>query len=315
MIDFSHFNNLISVVKYFSNKERLKQTIAESRWADGDVVCPYCGQHHCATRKDGRYRCNNCKSNFSVTVGTIFENSKLPLSTWFIAMYLISSHKKGISSHQLARDLHVSQKTAWFMLMRIRSLYSQDNEPIEGNIELDEAYIGGKEKWKHAGKKTEGTQGRSTKTKAAIFGINQREGKVNVRVVEDTKGNTLSLIIRQFVKEGSRIFTDEYIGYNSLNASEYSHSVVFHNAGEFVVGDAHTNGMEGFWGHFKRMISGIYHFCSRKHLQDYVNEQVFRWNTRKDSEAKRFEDMFDHAIKVVRQNDFKLIRRYHKKAA
>ena len=200
------------------------------------------------------------------------------------------------------------------MLMRIRSLYSQDNEPLEGDIELDEAYIGGKEKWKHADKKTEGTQGRSTKTKAAIFGINQREGKVNVRVVEDTKGDTLSPIIRQFVKEGSRIFTDEYIGYNSLNDSEYSHSVVFHNAGEFVVGEAHTNGMEGFWGHFKRMIEGIYHFCSRKHLQDYVNEQVFRWNTRKDSEAKRFEDMFAHAIKVVRQEEFKLIRRYHKKA-
>ena len=122
MIDFSQFDNIISVITYFSSNEVCKQTIAEERWADGDVICPHCGQHHCVKRTDGRYRCNTCKHNFSVLVGTIFENTKISLTKWFTAMYLISSHKKGVSSHQLARDIKVSQKTAWYMLMKVRSL-------------------------------------------------------------------------------------------------------------------------------------------------------------------------------------------------
>lgn len=144
MIDFSNFDNLLSLTDYFNDNEKCKDAIAESRWADGDVVCPYCGEHHCKKSKNGRFHCKKCNHNFSCTVGTIFENTKLPLRKWFMAMYLISSHKKGISSHQLSRDIEVTQKTAWYMLQKIRLLFPQTDEtPMNGTVECDEIYIGG----------------------------------------------------------------------------------------------------------------------------------------------------------------------------
>ena len=150
MIDFSQFNNIIALTLYFNSEEKCKQAIIESRWSDGDVVCPYCGEHHCVVRKDGRFRCKSCGKNFSCLVGTIFENTKLPLIKWFVAMYLISSHKKGISSYQLSRDINITQSTAWYMLQKIRLLFPQsDEEAFEGTVECDEVYLGGKEKWKH----------------------------------------------------------------------------------------------------------------------------------------------------------------------
>ena len=158
MIDFSQFDSLISMTMYFNNEDTCKQAIIETRWGVGeaqDVVCPYCGEHHCVTRKDGRFRCNHCKRNFSCKVGTIFEDSNLSLVKWFIAMYLISSHKKGISSCQLARDIKVTQTTAWHMLHKVRALLAQDDaESFSGEVECDEVYIGGREKWKHQSMRT-----------------------------------------------------------------------------------------------------------------------------------------------------------------
>lgn len=161
-IDFTQFDSLFSVMEYFTTDQICKQTIAQSRWSDGDVVCPYCGGHHCHLCKDNRYLCKHCNHKFNVTVGTIFENTKISLRKWFIAMYLISSHKKGIASHQLARDIKVTQKTAWFILQKVRTLYGQTVNELSGEVECDEAYIGGREKNKHESKRTEGTQGRST---------------------------------------------------------------------------------------------------------------------------------------------------------
>jgi len=139
MVNFSKFNNIISLAAYFHSDKVCKQAIIESRLADGDIVCPYCGEHHCATRKDGRFRCKHCGKNFSCLVGTIFENTKLPLIKWFVAMYLISSHKKGISSHQLSRDIQVTQATAWYMLQKVRLLYPQnDSEAFEGTVEIED---------------------------------------------------------------------------------------------------------------------------------------------------------------------------------
>ena len=215
MIDFSQFDNLISLMIYFSSNDVCKKAIIESRWPDGDVVCPYCGEHHCTERKDGRFRCKHCGKNFSCLVGTIFENTNLSLIKWFEAMYLISSHKKGISSHQLSRDIKVTQSTAWYMLQKIRLLYPQtDEDTFSGVVECDEVYIGGKEKWKHKSMKTPHTQGRSTVTKTPVFGMMERgvfinaDGEeenmtyVHAFVVTNTNKGTLEPIIEQFIDKG-----------------------------------------------------------------------------------------------------------------
>ncbi len=303
MLNFDKFDNLISIVTTFKDNTVCKKFLAERRWGE-DVVCPFCGRHHCYTRSDGNYRCPECGKNFSVLVGTIFENTKIALVKWFSAMYLVSSHKKGISSYQLSRDINVTQTTAWYMLQKIRTLYAQEDLEMTSDVKCDEAYIGGRESNKHESRKVEGTQGRSLKTKTPVFGMVERGGKLVAQKVSDARGDTLSLIIRRYVRPGSRIYTDEYIGYKSLHNSEYRHSFVRHNEGEYYFGDAHTNTIEGFWGHLKRMILGIYHFVSAKHLQRYVNEAVFRYNTRKQSEGERFEDMFGRSLSAVRYRGY-----------
>lgn len=250
MIDFSKFDNIISLTSYFSSKKRCEQAIIDSRWADGDVVCPYCGRHHCKTSRNGRFHCTGCNKNFSCLVGTIFENTKLPLLKWFLAMYLISSHKKGISSYQLSRDIHVTQSTAWYMLQKIRSLYAQDDaDAFEGTVECDEVYIGGKEKWKHKSMRTPHTQGRSTKTKTPVFGMMERSTFENEKgedeaityvhafVVGKTDKATLQPVIQQFVADGSRVITDELNAYSGLAELGYTHAVVKHGAEEYANGD------------------------------------------------------------------------------
>lgn len=314
MIDFTQFNNLVSLLTYFNSNNVCKKAIIESRWADGDVVCPYCGEHHCVSRTDGRFRCKKCRRNFSCLVGTLFENTNLPLIKWFVAMYLISSHKKGISSYQLAKDIHVTQSTAWYMLQKIRLLYPQtDERPFEGTVECDEVYIGGKEKWKHKSMHTSHTQGRSTKTKTPIFGMMERSSFVNqfgevepityvhAFVVENTTKPTLQPIIEQFVEGGSTVITDELNAYNGLEAKGYSHYIVNHGSNQFAYGEIFTNSIEGFWSHFRRMISGCYHDVSDEHLQSYINEAVYRWNTRRLSESERFTQMFEKSIGIVRR--------------
>ena len=314
MIDFKKFNSIISLTSYFTSNKKCEQAIMESRWSDGDVVCPYCGKHHCKMSKNGRFHCTGCNKNFSCLVGTIFENTKLPLIKWFVAMYLISSHKKGISSHQLSRDIEVTQSTAWYMLQKIRMLYPQsDSEAFEGTVECDEVYIGGREKWKHKSMRTPHTQGRSTKTKTPVFGMMERSTYVNDKgeeepityvhafIVENTNRTTLQPIIQQFIEDGSRVITDELSAYNGLSALGYTHAVVNHGAEEYADGDVFTNSIEGFWSHFRRMITGCYHDVSDEHLQSYIDEAVYRWNTRKASQSERFEDMFDKSIGLVRK--------------
>lgn len=299
MIDFSKFDSLFQFVNYFNSEERCKKAIAEARWDEGDAVCPYCGCTHTYDCESGRYACSKCGKRFSVTVGTIFENTKLPLQKWFLAMYLVSSHKKGVSSHQLARDIQVTQKTAWFMLQKVRSLFAQnDSEALEGDVEMDEMYLGGREANKHESKRTEGTQGRSTKTKSAIFGMVERDGNVVAMKVEDSKGATLMPIVGQFVKEGSHILTDEGAMYVKLTSMGFTHDIVNHKAKEYVrAKDIHTNSIEGFWAHFKRVIFSTYHMVSKDYLQRYIDEQVYRWNTRDEKPSERFSMMFEEACK------------------
>ncbi|MDY4705276.1 MAG: IS1595 family transposase [Prevotella sp.] len=305
------------MTSYFTSGDKCKQAIIESRWGVGkeqDIVCPYCGKHHCKMSKNGRFHCTGCNKNFSCLVGTIFENTKLPLIKWFLAMYFISSHKKGISSYQLARNIEVTQNTAWYMLQKVRLLYPQsDADAFDGTVECDEVYIGGKEKWKHKSMRTPRTQGRSTKTKTPVFGMMERstfeneKGElenvtyVHALVVENTNRATLQPIIQQFVVDGSRVITDELSAYNGLAELGYTHAVVAHGAEEYANGDVFTNSIEGFWSHFRRMIVGCYHDVSDEYLQHYIDEAVYRWNTRKMSESARFTHMFDKSIGLVRK--------------
>lgn len=304
-INFAKFDSLIQIADYFSSEEICKQAIAQERWGDGEAVCPYCGSTHTHICKDGRYICKNCQNKFSVTVGTIFENTKISLRKWFMAMYLISSHKKGVSSCQLARDIKVTQKTAWFMLHKVRGLYGQSDETVlNGTVEMDEMYLGGRETNKHESKKTEGTQGRSTKTKTPIFGMIERDGKVVAMKVEDTKGATLLPIVEQFVEEGATTYTDELSSYNGLSKKGYNHLFVSHKQREYVrANDIHTNGIEGFWAHFKRVVFGTYHCVSKDYVQRYIDEQTYRWNTREKKASVRFHDMFTKAVKHFDYSD------------
>ena len=304
-INFAQFNSLIALADYFNTEDKCKAAIAQERWGEGDVVCPYCGGKHCYMTAEGRYICKDCHKHFSVTVGTIFENTKISLRKWFMAMYLISSHKKGVSSCQLARDIKVTQKTAWFILHKVRGLYGQnDSTSLNGEVEMDEMYLGGRESNKHESKHTEGTQGRSTKTKTPIFGMLERDGKVVAMKVENTQGKTLMPIVSQFVESGSTTYTDEANIYHSLTKNGYEHLFVNHSQREYVrAKDIHTNGIEGFWAHFKRVVFSTYHCVSKDYVQRYIDEQVYRWNTREEKASYRFHDMFKKAVKSFTYSD------------
>lgn len=306
-LELQHFNSLISLANHFNSDKRCRDFITEQRWGKV-VVCPFCGSVHIYTCSNGdnQFKCGACHKRFSCLVGTIFQNTKLPLQKWFMAMYLISSHKKGVSSHQLARDLDVTQKTAWFILHKVRTLFAQyDNPALEGEIEMDEMYLGGRETNKHECKKTEKTQGRSTKTKTPIFGMVERKGICRALKVDNTQAATLMPIIKQFCADSAHFFTDELNSYSCLDKEGYKHSVIQHGIKEYSKGGITTNSIEGFWGHFKRMVFGTYHFVSKGYLQPYIDEAVYRYNTRKAFESERFSDMFRMSIGVC---DYAMVR-------
>lgn len=299
---FTDFKNLTDLQKFFHSEEVCRQWFEELRWG-GNPVCP-----HCATAskpyklKDGKnYECSdkNCRSRFSVTVGTIFENTKLPLQKWFFAIYILSSHKKGISSLQLSRDLGITQKSAWFVNHRIREmLASEKPEMLEGIVEVDETYIGGKEHFKHQSPsaKAKRLKGRRSmpKTqgsdKTMVLGLLQRDGKVVNHIVKNANGASLIPIINKQVKKGSTMVTDQLTAYKELPNWGYNHESVNHSQHEYVKGNAYTATIDGYWGLLKRGIYGIYHQVSPKHLHRYCDEFAFRYNSREKKEAQRFED-------------------------
>jgi len=291
MIKLEKFTNLVELLQYFKNEQICRNYFEKIRW-NGHITCPYddCGHNKVFKYSNGKvYKCAKCGRQFSVRVGTAFEDSKVSLQKWFAAIYLVTSHKKGISSLQLHKDIGVTQKTAWFMLHRIRHMFNlhQSTEKLSGICEADETYIGGQEKNKHKDKKTFGTQGRSMKTKIAVAGVVERGGELRAKVVEGTSGAILGKFIEENIKEGSRINTDEWLGYKKLHKL-YDHKVVNHKSSEYVNGDVYTNTMESFWAILKRGIKGVYHLMSAKHIQKYIDEFVFRYNTRSFSESYRF---------------------------
>lgn len=256
---------------------------------NGKPKCPHCELSNKPYSIEGgkRYKCDGCYKKFSRTTGTVFENSKLPLSKWFIAIYLCTSRKTGTSSHQLSRDINVTQKTAWFMLHRIREMLKENAPEIIGDvIQVDETAIGGKEKNKHRNKRVPNNQGRSTKTRTPVFGIIY-SGKVYTKVVPDYSITTLQPIIYEHIKKGTTIVTDDWLAYRGLS-KDYTHEIVNHSAKEYVSEKGyHTNSVEGYWSILKNSIRQ-YRFVSRKHLQRYCEESQFRYNTRTITDPERF---------------------------
>jgi len=259
-------------------------------WKDG-VMCPVCGSATVGFLKNQlRWQCSvrHPKRQFSVKVGTIFEDSPLGLDKWLPAMWLILNCKNGISSCEIARALGVTQKTAWFMLHRIRlAQQGKQGGKLSGEVEIDETFIGGKSRNMHKAKRERVISGTGGKDKTVVMGMLERGGNVRALVVENRRKNELQKNVREHVEAGAAIFTDELLSYDGLE-SDYQHAVINH-AVEYVNDNVHTNGMENFWSLLKRGLHGTYISVEPYHLFRYIDEQAFRFNNRKMTDGERFD--------------------------
>lgn len=281
----------------FPNESEARIYLEEKRW-HGRIVCPYCGhaKHVQKRKKEGYFRCLACKEDFTVRTGTIFERSHIPLDKWLYAMYLLVTDRKGISSLELSKVIGITQKSAWFLLHRLREACKDENIKLSGIVEADESFFGGKEKNKHENKKMKA--GRGTVGKTAVLGMRERNGDVKATVIPDTEAETIQTQIRKTITSGTILCTDEHRSY--LGMLEYNHLSVNHNAKEFVNGMAHTNGIESMWALLKRGYYGTFHHFSTKHLQRYVDEFSFRLNEGKCSieSMSRVDALFLKAIGI-----------------
>jgi transposase-like protein len=260
----------------FPDQETARTYLEGRLWPNG-VRCPVCGMGDRITaRKDGYYRCNQCKEDFTVRTGTIFERSHVPLHKWIYAMYLLVTARKGISSMQLAKEIGITQKSAWFVLQRLREACGDDLSVLRGLIEIDEMYVGGREINRHTDKKTPGGQ-RGTAGKVPVLGMRERGGRTKAMPVQDTSRYTLSHTIHNNVEIGSTIHTDEHGGYSKLG-KDFKHETINHGKGEYVRDGVTTNSIESVWAVMKRGLHGVYHHASAKHLHRYVDEFTFRLN-------------------------------------
>jgi transposase-like protein len=260
----------------FPNQETARTYLEERLWPNGPK-CPVCGLGERITpRASGFYRCNQCKEDFTVRTGTIFERSHVPLHKWIYAMYLLVTARKGISSMQLAKEIGVTQKSAWFALHRLREACGSGLEKLRGIIEIDETFIGGIEANKHKNKKLKA--GRGTVGKTAILGMRERGGRTVATQIENTDAGTVQAEIHQHVEIGSTLHTEEAGAYAGIGALFFGHDTVNHSEDEFVRDDVTTNGIESVFAVLKRGLIGVYHHASPKHLSRYVDEFTFRLN-------------------------------------
>ena len=267
--------NLMQLMRDFDTDKECRDVLEDLRWPEG-VACPRCEgkKIYRADHKKARqqFDCASCGYQFSVTVGTIFQDSKLPLPTWFAATYVITESKKGVSSNQLKRMLGVSYKTAWYLSHRIRAAMKEANPlPLTGIIEADETWIGGRKRG----------VGRGVKTQTMVLGAMEREGEVRFTIAKRRNRKTLQTFIGSVVSDDAEaIYTDEWAGYEGIGDGNMRHETVNHSIEEWVRADVHTQGIEGVWSLFKRSIVGSYHQLSTKHLPAYLDEMAFRFNNR-----------------------------------
>lgn len=292
------FNSLPEFIAYFNTPEKCREYLVQKRWG-GTPACVYCG---CivTTKPDKRHRwkCGGCGNRFSVTAGSIFQDTKLPLPKFFAAIYLATFHSKGISSVQLGKDLAITQKSAWHVLHRIRELVKQTKPAaLKGTVQMDTTWIGGKETNKHRDRKVYPPTPKGIK--AEVFGMIEQGGRVYARSVMDSKRKTLIDIVRANVEIGTTIYTDEAHQFKTLSEN-YTHDVVQHSIKEYQRGPVGTQAIENYWSHLKRFIGGTHHFVSAKHLDRYCDQASWIMNNRQQG----IQDRFDCAL--VRCNSISL---------
>lgn len=322
MLSVKPYKSLTQLLAAFPTEQSVIDHLEMIRW-NGNVVSPFDSNSKVYKCKGNKYRCLNTKRYFNVRTKSIFENSKVPLQTWLMAIYLFTAaSKRGISSYSMADQLGITQKSAWFLLSRIR--YAMNHpafmKQLSGEIESDETFVGGRNKNRHHDKKVEKSQGRSFKDKTPVLGMVERSeytiierpnkidpskivsekifskiSRAKCYVVENTSANSLRPFILKTVEHGSSLFTDEWHGYNGMN-SYYNHEITDHSRGQYVNGDASTNRCENFWSQLKRSIIGVYFKTSRKHLQKYADEMTFRYNYRMQSISEKLDLFLQSAI-------------------
>lgn len=287
------FKSLPQLLEYFNDEQVCRSFLEQQRW-DGKPVCVHCGCVD-AYRTNRGYKCSDksCGKKFSVTVGTVFENSKIKLSLWFAAIYLATAHKKGISSLQLSRDLGITQKSAWFMLHRIREmLRSKSSKMLTGEVQADETFVGGNMKNKSNSKRREMREKYGKLTggahKKPILGMLQKGGEVQCFVIDKAMGSVIKPLLVENIDKDAIVVTDGFGGYHGIDKLFSGHIVINHDKSEYVNGKFHTNSIEGFWSLFKRGYVGIYHYMSKEHLHRYTDEFTYRYNTRHLKDCERF---------------------------
>ena len=306
---------LQDAIRYFSDEQVCVNAVAAMRWPDGKPVCPACEKtEHYYLKSQRRWKCKDCGRQFSVKLNTIFEDSPIGLDKWLVAIWMIANCKNGVSSYEIHRAIGVTQKSAWFMLHRIRlALKETDGGQIGGGhqgthprsaCEADETFVGGKVKNMHRQRRidleAQKSKGLKNETKTIVAGILDRaKGKVRAEVVSDRQQDTLDKVIRQHVKLGSIVYTDDHVGYDNLR-SRFNHTKLNKKVDGYVRGRIHTQGIENFWALLKRGLSGTYVSVEPAHLFRYVDEQVFRYNNRKDGKEKlKDADRFALALKQI----------------
>jgi transposase-like protein len=280
---------LQEAIKYFSDLDTCTTFMAQIRWPEG-VTCPYCSGKavsYLSSRRIWKCMSKTCHKQFSVKVGTVMEDSPIPLDKWLAAVWLITNAKNGISSYEVMRALGITQKSAWFLMHRIRlAMQTGTFEKLSGQVEVDETYIGGLARNMHRSEHSRKITGTGGKGKVAVMGLLERDGKVRAKVINDATQLTLHAEVRSNVEPGAELFTDGWRSYAGLH-KDYIHQVIDH-AEKYVDGQIHTNGIENFWSLLKRGIKGTYVSVEPFHLFRYLDEQTFRFNNRKVKDADRF---------------------------